>query len=507
MLRTVSKAGDAAEPSNWPARFKAQHGRPPRILHICNIANYAWVNASIMRRNGVDCTVLDPDFYHVASTPEWVEADINGDHGDDFYPDWRGVRLKGFTRPNWFINGPMPFVMRELAAREAGNDRRRMMYRRLSEAYRWAVGAQWGEVSPFRRLMEGQGRTARLAKAMMRTATLGRVRHAVPLSVTIAGTGEPAIPPNALPKRVPVEVLRAAMEHFDVIVGYTLGARLPAALGFSRFVSVELGTIRGLPFEDSDNGRLCAWIYRTSPEVFITNVDCIEAADRLGIANEARTPIPHPFDLSRAQDYARDPEVSPFAGEIPYIFCPARHHWHNGNSSWLKGNDILIQGAALAAARGLPFRLIMVDWGQEVALSRALISNLGITERVTWIKPLSRLALWPIICGAAAVADQFAVPAFGGVGLEAMALGRRVISRIEGVDVGPFFSRPPPFLHAATDTDVAHQIAAVLDDPEDAHKHGAQGQDWMLQEHGVERQLALQFAVFERLVTRFGPAG
>jgi glycosyltransferase involved in cell wall biosynthesis len=490
----------------WPARFYAAHGRAPRVLHICNIANYAWVNASIMRRRGVDCVVLDPDFYHVASTPEWLEAQIEGEYGDDFFPDWGRARLSGFTRPEWFINGPTPFVMRELAAREEGEGRRRAIYRRLSGLYRRAVASDRGGVSPFRRFMEGEARPAVALKAALRRLTLGwggpaassePVEQSAP--ATVAGA-----PAGALPPRVPEAVLRAAMEPFDAIIGYTLGARIPAALGLPRYVSLELGTIRGLPFEDSDLGRICAWVYQASPEVFITNVDCLAAADRLGIAPERRTPIPHPFDVERALAYAARPPASPFAGHVPYIFCPARHHWREGNSSWLKGNDVLIKGAALAAQAGRDFRLVMVDWGQETELSRQLIDALGLGQRVTWVKPLSRLALWPIICGAAAIADQFAAAAFGGAGLEAMALGKRVISRIEGADIGAFFTAPPPFLHASTPEEVARAFIAVLDDPDDHTGLGAQGQDWMLGEHGVDRQLALQFAVLERLVDRFG---
>jgi hypothetical protein len=500
------RPAEVHESSGWPVRFKAQYGRAPRVLHVCNIANYAWVNASIMRRYGVDCVVLDPDFYHIASTPEWLEALIEGAVGDDFFPDWAAARVSDFTRPEWFINGPTPFVMRELAARETGNALRQAIYRQLSRLYRRAVAADRGKTAPFRRFMEGEGASARLLKAAMRRIMLGRDKVLSPGPSSTPVDDVASMARNALPPRVPLATLRAAMEPFDVIVGYTLGARIPAALDLARYVSLELGTIRGLPFEDSDDGRLCAWLYRTSPEVFITNVDCIDAADRLGIAPERRTPIPHPFDLERALAYAASPPPSPFAGETPYIFCPARHHWRDGNSSWLKGNDVLIRGAAEAARQGRMFRIVMVDWGQETMLSRALLAEVGIADRVTWVNPLSRRALWPVVCGAAAVADQFAAPAFGGVGLEAMALGQRVISRIEGVDVGPFFSCPPPFLNAATPDEISRQIAAVLDDPVDKGRVGVMGQEWMRREHGVERQLSLQFGAFERLVARFGPA-
>lgn len=502
-----AEQGDKAGPASslgWPDRFLQEHGRRPRILHICNIANYAWVNASIMRRHGVDCVVLDPDFYHVASTPEWLEARIEGEHGDDFYPDWSKARVSGFQRPEWFINGPTPFVLRELAFRESGNAGSRAIFRFLSRFYRTAGAADRGKTAPLRRFMEGRGKPALLMKSLIRRMLLGRGEFEAAMQAPARDFDGPPIPSDALPPRLPEAVLRAALEPFDVIIGYTLGTRIPAALGLPRYVSVELGTIRGLPFEDSDTGRLCAWLYKASPEVFITNVDCLGAADRLEIPPERRTLIPHPFDLQRALAY--QPPQSPLKSDVPYFFCPARHHWRSGNSSWLKGNDVLIRGAAEAAGAGRNFRLVMVDWGEETHLSRELIEKLGLGDRITWVKPLSRLALWPVVCGATAVLDQFAAPAFGGAGLEAMALGRRVISRISGADVGQFFSCTPPFLDAATAAEVALQIGRALDDPADEAGVGLSGQEWMRREHGIERQLELQFAAFERLVRRHGAA-
>jgi hypothetical protein len=119
---------DGLNAINWPERFKSLHGRNPRVLHICNIANYAWVNASIMRRHNVDSVVLDPDFFHVASSPEWLEAHICGGHGDDFYPDWAGAKVHGFKRPDWYLNGPTPFVMRELVARQSSSSVKRFFF-------------------------------------------------------------------------------------------------------------------------------------------------------------------------------------------------------------------------------------------------------------------------------------------------------------------------------------------------------------------------------------------
>jgi glycosyltransferase involved in cell wall biosynthesis len=504
------------EALQWPTRFRAQHGRVPRVLHVCNIANYAYVNAKLMRAAGVDAVVLDPDFYHVASTPEWLEADVEGDVGDPFHPRWWDVKLNGYRRPEWFLNGPTAFVFQELSARQRGRTLSRRVYAALSVLHRRGAATSKDTRPYLLKIMEGEDRASRLVKGMGRAALRAMTRDgwikADPAAVQVhphAARMDPAesqVIAGLLPPSVPEPTLRAAIGGFDAVIGYTLGARYAAGLGLKRFVSLELGTLRGLPFEDSDLGRQCAWLYRRSPEVMVTNLDCIEPALRLGIAPERITPIPHPFDVDLAVAFANNPPPSPFAEGVPYFFCPARQHWKNGNASWLKGNDVLIRGAALAASRAAEFRLVMVEWGVEIDLSRALIEELGLASRVTWIPIAPRKTLWPIIAGSVGVLDQFKAQAFGGVALETMALGKRLVSRIDGVELGPFFDTPPPILHAETPEQVADRMAAILSDPADVGGGGAAGQRWMMTQHGVDRQLSLQFAALDRLVSRYGPA-
>lgn len=486
----------------WPERFRAVHGRAPRVLHICNIANYAWVNASIMRRRGVHCVILDPDFYHVVSSPEWIEADFDGDYGDDYYPRWRDVNLNGYERPEWFINGPSPFVLSELAAREKGDRISRHVYRTLSNVYRAGLGAKRGRVSWMRGALESEHPALIKLRRALRHVLLSRAQHPAAPRAAVEHVQEGDGRANAalLPRGISQSLLDSAFAPFDVILGYGLGARFPLGAGYPRFVSLELGTLRGLPFEDSELGRMARFVYLNSPEVFVTNVDCVEPALQLGIPQARLTAIPHPFDLKAARSYARSPPPSPISGPGPYFFCPARHHWRKGNASWLKGNDVLIRGAAEVASLGYRFRLVMVEWGQELELSRSLIDEVGLTDRVVWLRPMHRRAMWSVLAGAEAVIDQFGAPAFGGIGLEAMAFGKPLISRIEGAQLTAFFQTNPPMLEASTPAQVARRMVEVLTNPTMRSEIGLAGQQWMQSEHNEDRQIGLQFEVFERLL-------
>ena len=492
---------------SWPQRFLERHGRRPRVLHIGNIANYAWTNAVLMRDAGVECVVLDPDFYHLASAPEWVEADVSGDLGDPFYPQWHKATVRGFSRPEWYLNGPTPFVLRELAGRESHRGLQRGLYRALSHLYRRGLAAPQGKVSRFRQMLESRSGLLVSLKRLARIVTVGRDRPqtaggqpASPVPAADPGSGDATY----LPTSVSAALATEALGKFDIVIGYALGARFAAGIDHPRFASLELGTLRGLVFEDSVTGRIGAKLYRSSPAVFVTNVDCLEAAARLAIPESRITALPHPFDINRATAARQAAGVARKAVR-PFFLCPARHHWRSGNTSWLKGNDILIKGAAIAAEKA-DFDLVFMEWGEEVAESKRLIRDLGLENRSRWMVPQPRFSLWPHILQATAVVDQFAASAFGGVALETMALGKRLITRLDQTDIRPFFNAPPPVLNATTPEDVARRLLDALDDPDDTAGHGQRMAEWMEREHGLEAQLGRQFDVFQSLVDLHGPA-
>src|SRR5438445_4909325 len=196
----------------------------------------------------------------------------------------------------------------------------------------------------------------------------------------------------------------------------------------------------------------------------------------------------------------------PMSLDKPFFFAPARHHWRDGNESWLKGNDVAIRAAGLLKRAGHDFRIVFVEWGQELALSKALIEAEDLRDRVVWLKPLSRPSLWKLYAQAVAIIDQFRAAAFGGVALEAMALGRRLITRFDEAAGAAFFRAPPPIFNCTTAGEVYDAMRAILGDPHDVHGTGATARDWMANEHSVERQMRQQFQTYSAMLDESMPA-
>jgi glycosyltransferase involved in cell wall biosynthesis len=89
----------------WLDEFRRRHGRPLRVLHFGNIANNAYLNAKFLRAVGIDAQVMSSDYDHIMATPEWEELEIIRPYGDERYPEFSLVDLKGYRRPEWFIRG------------------------------------------------------------------------------------------------------------------------------------------------------------------------------------------------------------------------------------------------------------------------------------------------------------------------------------------------------------------------------------------------------------------
>jgi glycosyltransferase involved in cell wall biosynthesis len=495
----------AVDPLEWPARFARRHGRKPRVLHICNVANYAYANARLMRQNGIEADVIDPDFYHIMATPEWYDTEVVGDYGDEFFPDWKNLKIGRYQRPEWFIQGPRDMAFQYVALRAARDYHGARRLRRTIEQANNLRAYTQNKNALLRRVLESSTPLARMAKTMAKR-TVFRMPP-VPVSQEAVAAPPPldeewrkSVPDVLLPLDSIGPLLHSSMAGYDVIQGYTVAGMYPAFLRMPNFTAYELGTLRGLPFEDSAMGRLCAWTYRNAPAVFVTNVDCIGAAQRLGIQDDRIYPVLHAFDCDAAFGHLSSGTLpQSLRVEPPFFFAPARHHWRDGNESWLKGNDVVIRAAGLLKRAGYDFRIVFVEWGQELELSRALIASEDIEDRVVWVKPLSRPSVWKIYGAAIAVIDQFRAAAFGGVALEAMALGRRLVTRFDNAAAAAFFRTQPPIFNAATPDGVYRHLRAILDDPHDLRGIGAAAREWMQREHSVERQLRTQFAVFSAM--------
>ena len=269
------------------------------------------------------------------------------------------------------------------------------------------------------------------------------------------------------PYRFVVDDWRQTCEHYDLVEGYSTDPLIPMFIG-KPYVAYEHGTIRDIPFEDSSIGRLTALSYARANAVVITNPDCKDAADRLGVENPQF--IPHLIDRKYYDQAAAQERSLPPGVREPYVFCPARQHWD------VKGNDIALRAFAAVCKDHADLQLVVSSWGPDVEASRSLLEELGVLDRVVMIAPLRIRDLIAVTRRAEVLIDQFHFAVFGGIGPTALACGTPLVTNLDHT-LSEWCMDRPPYFHAADVSSCTIALAEALS--VDRATHAAAQHAWM----------------------------
>jgi glycosyltransferase involved in cell wall biosynthesis len=265
------------------------------------------------------------------------------------------------------------------------------------------------------------------------------------------------------------------------------------------YASYEHGTIRGLPFEDTQAGRLTLATFRNASCTLITNADYVTANPRLEFTPDRKAYCPHGFDNAQATSFLDSYKIPKLETEYVTFIAPARHDWKTSHPDNSKGNDLVIKALAILKARGISnIRVTLVSYGSDTAATRELIEQLDVRDLCTWIEPQPLRKLWELYCSHHAVIDQFIIPAVGAIGVESLALGRRLITRDIGA-LAEFFGEQPPLIAATTPEEIANGMARVVSDPDDHEGMGQAARFWFQRRHGDEAVLTAFKIAMDRI--------
>lgn len=573
--------------------FAARHGRAPRILHVGNIANNAFVNARLLNERGFDCDVLCNDYYHVMGCPEWDESQFEGDIGDPFFPRWWAVDLKGYRRPRWFVQGPFPACVSYLTAKRRGRrweaalrwrwlawerfrvcsraaeDRNASSYRSTSVAVersaRYFFKAFAKAVEAGRMVLAGVAKAvdavaalffglliAALVCIQMPAVVLGKpiwtprgIRipkparrpradaddteppdasapaptpsdatpqsHSQPLVAEFRGRFPAHQPPLTEADIVPFAPRAAELAPlfrlYDIVQCYSTDPVYGMLVGDVPIVAFEHGTIREIPFEDTSVGRMTLLAYAKASAVVLTNADNLERARQIRPDWGRIVPGLHRFDERPIERLAAKVGPEPdldlrfgFDRSVKVLLAPARH------DHVVKGNDRLIDAIGVAHARHPGrFKVVFVEWGNDVAQSKARIADLGVQDAVHWVQPLHAKTLIKTYAAVDCVIDQFILPCFGGVPIDVMVVGRcPVMTYIDDAMMREYYGESLPVLNCHTVDGIAAAIATVVTDPERCAEVARQARRWM-EHHHTHRHVVHWLVQAYRLTGVLGP--
>jgi glycosyltransferase involved in cell wall biosynthesis len=291
------------------------------------------------------------------------------------------------------------------------------------------------------------------------------------------------------------DVWQKLLSRYDIVQGYGTDVIRPYAAGVRPYVGYEHGTLRDFTMGDDFVSRMCALSYRAADHVFITNGDCLEYAQRLGVTDY--TPMIHPLDVDRYRLDQQD-EIAALRAAIDadvILLCPLRHDWE------IKGTDVHLRALPLirAAAPARRVKVVLTRWGAQVAESESLLRDLGCADAAHWVETLGRDDLILYMRAADVVLDQIALPHFGATAPQAIAAGTPVVMSYRPNSTAWIVGEPAPILPAFDPAGVAAAVQTALD-PQWRGEYAAAAARWTRRWHHPDRIVLDHCRTYRRLL-------
>ena len=202
------------------------------------------------------------------------------------------------------------------------------------------------------------------------------------------------------------------------------------------------------------------------------------------------------YNLERLPERIPDcpePFLEAIASGDLLIFCHARVMW-GGPTETSKNTDWLVRAFARVVSESTQrrSRLVLLEYGPNVAETRALIETLGIASSVTWVPVQPRRKLmWMLKRVDVVATEYYEIPRmiWGGTGWESIASGKPMIQGFnfgEGEFEAIFGHPPPPMLRVRGPEDVYHHLKRAVEHPAEMADIGARAAVWFERYNGLE---------------------
>lgn len=541
------------ENQDWLKEFRLKHNRSPKVLHIGNIANNAYLNAKLLNQAGFDCDVICYDYYHIMGCPEWEDAEFSNSYGDMFRPNWYNAGIKGFNRPRWFAQGKLEDCIEYLNEKNRNNiGKANKIWQKLliqSRVEKVNIGFGLYEKNYFFQKVvrfvksksivtkvaylceEGSiGRNVRsnflrliISSVLMLLVFFLRL-FLKPISLRTSDESNHLsqaryysrvkdlinIYKSEFPDRLDV-LTEEDVNHFkksligwhnllscyDIVIAYSTDPIIPLMAGVP-YYAFEHGTIRTIPYENNSVGRFTSLSYRLSQHTFVTNLDCKRSAEIL-VPNK-HTLINHPFDedhgvkIKNTGSLRRKLLKSLDSDFI--FFHPSRHDWVKGSGYADKRNDVFLHAFGQLRAEGYRVGLVTCKWGRDVDMSIKLIEEYDCYNNTLWVEPQAIVSFERHCKASDTVVDQFLLGSFGGILFKAMALGVPVLTYLKKTDDLSHYAELPPVINCKEVSEIKSAVKELLLNPSFLKSLGKQSRKWIKKYHGKVETVNLQINQF-----------
>jgi len=161
------------------------------------------------------------------------------------------------------------------------------------------------------------------------------------------------------------------------------------------------------------------------------------------------------------------------------FFHPSRQAWTDRSQADCKGNDKVFRAFARFREKNNHARLVCVNKGWDLNMSKKLVKELGITDSVTWLDPMNKTEMCSWYNAADVVLDQFVVGVLALVALEPLACGTPSITYVAPTPEGMFYPKLPPVVNAHDEDEIYAGMCTLAGNPALRDGLGEQGRQWV----------------------------
>jgi len=271
------------------------------------------------------------------------------------------------------------------------------------------------------------------------------------------------------------------IREYDIVVAHN------PYYTYSQFTGVpyliyDTGTIRYYPFGNNFFDKLARRGYKKAKGLIITNPDTFDVSDKLSFLDQ-KCVFFTPFSIDpekykpKINNELREKFVN--SDEL-LLFSPTRQDWK------AKGNDMMIKAYAQFSKEFPKSKFILVGWSTDEQKSKELVQKMGLTEKIIWIKPVSKNELIRFYNIADIVLDQFILGSWGSTTPEAMSCEKPVLMFYNKKHIIRAFGEEPPVLNSSTENEILENLLKLACDKKFRTALGIESRKWIIKTHSPE---------------------
>jgi glycosyltransferase involved in cell wall biosynthesis len=284
---------------------------------------------------------------------------------------------------------------------------------------------------------------------------------------------------------------------FDVI--YAASSPIAAYLSGRPYCAFSVGGDLQLDCGRGDTlGAIMGLAFNGARFLMLSNPHPLAHCRRLGLGNALY--LPYAMDDERycpGTGQARN-EWETRWGPGVYVLSTCRI------DSSVKGNSETLSDVLASVARARPqVRFAFLAWGKDAEQLRAKVCQQGLEGQVLFLPPVGKKRLIDYYRSCDIVLDQFVYGYYGATGLEAAAVGKPVIMRLNEHHYAPLYAGDvAPVENVAALSEIQEALLRLVDNQELRQERGLRMRDWLVRNHGSRKVMPLLLALLRLTADR-----